>query len=173
MGHATRVCLFLVLATLTASPLTGQQAPRPNPPFTMWLSVAPLSPGRAMGAAALVAQHRWLVLSGRLALWDDPCDASDCWPNGDIGMLVGYGAKAGGRWHVYGAAGLSSGFDDNASFLAIPLQAEVTWRPLRFLGIGVMGFVSIGTGKADQVRPDADSRSFGGVSLAVQLGKVR
>ena len=170
---AARVCVCLALASLAASPLTGQQVPRPNPPFTMWLSVAPLSTGRTMGAVALTAQHRWLVLSGRLALWDDPCDASDCWPNGDIGMLAGYGAKAGGRWHVYGAAGLSSGFDDNASFLAIPLQAEVTWRPLKFIGVGVMGFASIGTGKANQVMPYAESRSFGGVSLAVQLGKVR
>ena len=173
MGHATRVSLFLMLASLTPSALIGQVESRSNPPFTMWLSVAPLSTGRTMGAVALTAQHRWLVLSGRLALWDDPCDASDCWPNGDIGMLAGYGAKAGGRWHVYGAAGLSSGFDDNASFLAIPLQAEVTWRPLKFIGVGVMGFASICTGKADQVMPHAESRSFGGVSLAVQLGKVR
>lgn len=173
MRCVSRAGLWLVLAGLAVPPLTGQQESRPNPPFTMWLSIAPLSSGRTMGAVALTAQHRWLVLSGRLALWDDPCDASDCWPNGDIGMLAGYGAKAGGRWHVYGAAGLSSGFDDNASFLAIPLQAEVTWRPLKFIGVGVMGFASIGVGKAAQVMPYADSRSFGGVSLAVQLGKVR
>ena len=49
----------------------------------------------------------------------------------------------------------------------------MTWRPLKFIGVGVMGFASIGVGKAAQVMPYADSRSFGGVSLAVQLGKVR
>jgi hypothetical protein len=173
MGDVSRAGLWLVLASLAVPPLSGQQASRPNPPFTMWLSVAPLSPGKAIGAAALVAQYRWLVLGGRLALWDDPCTSSDCWPNGDIGVLAGYGAKAGGRWHVYGAAGLSSGFDDNSGFLAIPLQAEVTWRPLKFIGVGVMGFASIGVGKADQFMRQAESRSFGGVSLAIQLGKVR
>lgn len=166
-----RSAFLLGLAALPG--IAAAQNPRPAPPFTFWLSVAPLSPGRALGTAALVAQYRWLVFSGRLALWDDPCDASDCWPNGDVGVLAGYGARAGGRWHFYGGAGVASGFDDNSSFLAIPLQAEVTWRPLRFLGVGVMGFGSLAVAGPARGTRNAESRSFGGVSLAVQLGKLR
>lgn len=172
----TLLCLTSTL--LPAGPLAGQQEGSPVPPtkFTTWATAAPiniLSPVAA--AVALTAQHRQLVMSLRLAGWDDPCDASDCWPNGDIGVVAGYGAPAGGRWHWWAGAGIAQGFDDNSNFLAIPLQAEVTWRPLKFLGVGLMGFASLGTGEGSTsgtgVEPDA--RSFGGLALAAQLGKVR
>jgi len=163
--------LLPLLAALVAPPAAAQQAPATPPtPFTMWLTVAPLSVPAGRAAAALTAQVSRVVLSARVAGWDDPCENSDCLPNFDVGVLVGYGLPAGRRWHAYAAAGLAAGQDDNSGFLAIPLQAEVSWRPLAFLGIGAMGFASIGTSDPG---PYADPRSFGGVALAVQLGKLR
>ncbi|HEX9164482.1 MAG TPA: hypothetical protein VF862_01125 [Gemmatimonadales bacterium] len=171
IGSRFRRCLFL--PGLAAGSLAAQQAGPPAPTrFTMWATAAPLAPGRALAALALTAQVNQVVLSTRLATWDDPCDASDCWPNGDVGVLAGYGMRAGGKWHIYAAAGLAQGFDDNSNFLAFPLQAEVSWRPFSFLGIGLMGYASVGTGE-DQGSSQPDARSFGGVSLALQLGKVR
>jgi hypothetical protein len=173
MAITSRLQSCLVLAGLAAGPLGAQEpVPPASPRFTMWATAAPLAPGSALAAVALTAQVNQVVLSARLATWDDPCDASDCWPNGDVGVLAGYGVRAGGKWHVYGAAGLAQGFDDNSNFLAVPLQAEVSWRPLSFLGIGLMGFASFGTGEGEG-SGTPDSRSFGGVSLALQLGKVR
>ena len=164
--------LAVALAALGAGPVAAQPAASTPTRFTMWATAAPLAPGRALAALALTAQVNRVMLSTRLATWDDPCDASDCWPNGDVGVLAGYGMRAGGQWHVYGAAGLAHGFDDNSGFLAFPLQAEVSWRPFSFLGVGLMGYASLGTGEGEG-SSTPDSRSFGGVSLALQLGKVR
>jgi hypothetical protein len=158
------------LILLAAVPAAAQQAPAPAP-FTLWFTAAPpLSLPTGRGAAAITAQFHRVVVSARVAGWDDPCENGDCFPNFDLGGLVGYGLPAGGRWHAYAAAGLAAGQDDDSGYLAIPLQAEVAYRPLGWLGVGLMGFASIATSSGSEFE---DPRSFGGVALALQLGKLR
>ena len=46
--------------------------------------------------------------------------------------------------------------------IGIPLEIQLFWRPARFLGIGLYGFANL--------NPE---ESFAGVSLSLQLGKLR
>ena len=169
---AIRLAVTLLLVPVTTAAVAdtaGAQGARAPTRFTVWGTVAPLSAPSDMGAGAVTAQISHLVLSLRLAVGGTSC-SSECGPSHtDVGVLAGYGIRAGGPFHAYAAAGLAlaNSANDDASignFLAIPLQVEVAWRPLKFLGLGVMVFESLGTGDGD---------SFGAVSLAVQLGKVR
>lgn len=46
--------------------------------------------------------------------------------------------------------------------IGLPLEAQLFWRPLRFLGLGLYGFANINS-----------EESFYGCTLALQIGKLR
>jgi hypothetical protein len=46
--------------------------------------------------------------------------------------------------------------------IGFPLEAQVTWLPAEFFGIGLYGFADLN-----------QTRSFAGLTLSVQLGKLR
>jgi hypothetical protein len=61
-----------------------------------------------------------------------------------------------------GEGGLFSSCVDQSAVAGFPIEAQVAWLPAGFLGVGLYGF-------ADFNR----TRSFGGVTLGLQLGRVR
>ena len=92
----------------------------------------------------------------------------------DIGLLYG---RATGQGAVF--ASLAAGiavmggtrnpggiFDESSetisSRISLPLELQLYWRPLRFLGLGVYGFANFN-----------DEESFGGATFGLQLGRLR
>ena len=91
----------------------------------------------------------------------------DLW---DLGLL--YGRAMGGRpafasvavgVAAMGGTRRSGLFDVNpveiSTRVSVPLEVQLFWRPLRFLGVGVYGFANVN-----------DEESFTGATLGVQLG---
>jgi hypothetical protein len=96
---------------------------------------------------------------------------------GDVALLYGYATPASRRSHAGAAIGLAivhgcvhpgeGGLFDTPCIeqdtrLGVPLEARLAWLPTTFLGIGLYGF-----GNFNRIR------SFGGVTLSLQLGRVR
>jgi hypothetical protein len=166
---------FLIGALVAAdSPrAAGQEPPAPGRD-AYWLG-AGLGVGSEdfAGSANLSYQHGAHLVSLRVAgtagLFDDGF--------GDVALLYGratrppesrYRAGAGlGVALVDGCAspgdgGLFAGCDDRGTVLGLPIEAQLSWLPAEFLGLGLYGF-------ADFNR----ARSFAGLTLTVQLGRVR
>ena len=61
-----------------------------------------------------------------------------------------------------GDGGLFGDCTDRGTHVGLPIEAQLSWLPTTFLGVGLYGF-------ADFNR----ARSFAGVTLGVQLGRVR
>ena len=86
----------------------------------------------------------------------------------DIGLLYGRASHPGhGLFALSAGVGLarvtrdSSGISNRSYHLTLPLEAQVAWRPARFIGFMVLGFESLNKG-----------RSFGGITVGVQLGRL-
>lgn len=86
----------------------------------------------------------------------------------DIGLLYGRASGPGhGLVALSAGVGLSyvthdSGVTSHRSYqLTLPLEAQVAWRPTRFIGFMVLGFESLNKG-----------RSFRGITVGVQLGRL-
>lgn len=86
----------------------------------------------------------------------------------DIGLLYGRASRPGhGLFALSAGVGLvqvtrdSSGTSHRSYHLTLPLEAQVAWRPARFIGFMVLGFESLNKG-----------RSFRGITVGVQLGRL-
>ena len=58
--------------------------------------------------------------------------------------------------------GFLGGCQDHSSIIGLPLEAQASYRPGKLLGIGLYGFANFNR-----------RRSFGGVTLGVQIGRLR
>lgn len=104
-------------------------------------------------------QRRWVLFSVRVAAVSSSVfDTS--W---DLGLLGGAATIPGRPFHAGIAAGL--GYAEAApgmDGLTVPAEVQLFWRFTSFLGAGLYGFGSI------------NSRdSFGGATLALQIGRLR
>ncbi len=91
----------------------------------------------------------------------------------DLGVLYGLATKP-SVFHFSGGIGISLvGGTSGENFfffstkkvsttLGLPLEIQLSWRPLRFLGLCAYGFANLNK-----------HHTFGGVTLCVQLGKLR
>jgi len=88
----------------------------------------------------------------------------------DFGILYGRGTP---RGRVGASAGIGVGLAEvmilgpgsirrGTWYFTVPLEAQVAWRPLTFLGVGAYGFASFNGGA-----------SFGGLTFMVQAGRLR
>lgn len=155
------------------SSATAQAAPS-LPRDSYWLS-AGLGAGSEdfAGSASISYQHGVHLLSLRAAgtagLFDDGF--------GDVALLYGRATRTGDRRYRASAAlglalvdgcetagdgGLFGDCTDQGTPVGLPIEAQLFWLPTTFLGVGLYGF-------ADFNR----ARSFAGVTLGVQLGRVR
>ncbi len=95
----------------------------------------------------------------------------------DVALLYGYATPTSSRHHAGAAIGIaivdacvdsegglfsSSSCIDQRTVLGLPIEAQLAWLPAKFLGIGLYGFGNVNR-----------RRSFGGVTLSLQLGRVR
>ena len=111
----------------------------------------------AAGSGAAV-QFRKLVLLGRIASVGPKKENR----MEDLGLLAGIGTRP-GRVHVAVAAGLGVAHNSrDTSALAVPLEAQVTWRFSHVVGLGLRGFLSVNR-----------IATFGGLTLHVQVGRLR
>lgn len=122
------------------------------------------------GAAGVTYQHGVHLFSLRAAasagLFEDGFS--------DIAVLYGRATRtARDRYRAGAAIGLAavdgcvggsvfSSCQNQRTVVGLPLEAQLAWLPATFLGFGLYGF-------ADFNR----TRSFAGVTLSVQLGRVR
>lgn len=79
----------------------------------------------------------------------------------DLGLLVGLGTRP-GTLHFLAATGLGVAHDQDSTALAFPVEAQLTWRFSRVVGIGLRGFLSFNR-----------LSSFGGLTVAAQVGRLR
>jgi hypothetical protein len=74
-------------------------------------------------------------------------------------ILTSFG---GGLGIVKGYHGLFSEEGKTKAIIGFPLEAQLFWRPLRFLGLGLYGFANINSEK-----------SYYGCTFSLQIGKLR
>lgn len=86
----------------------------------------------------------------------------------DFGLLYGRATRPGLKF-----AGLSAGiglaqvsrdtaFTNRKTYhFTLPLEGQLAWRPAKFIGVMLLGFASLNGG-----------RSFGGMTVGVQLGRL-
>jgi hypothetical protein len=94
----------------------------------------------------------------------------------DYGVLYGRATRGARDRHLLAAAvgialvdgcgsddgGFLGGCDDHSTIVGFPLEVQASYRPGKMLGIGLYGFANFN-----------DRRSFGGVTLGVQIGRLR
>lgn len=111
----------------------------------------------AAGLGAALQRSR-LVLMGRIAAVG---------PEGenrlqDVGLLAGIGTSP-GALHALVSAGVGVARNSgDSTAIALPVEAQVTWRFARFAGVGVRGFLSLNR-----------LSTFGGLTLVAQVGRLR
>lgn len=84
----------------------------------------------------------------------------------DVGLLYGR-ARPSGSFHAAVAAGLGvatvrGGAGGTRRHLTVPLEGRLGWRPTGVVGLVLVGFASINA-----------RRSFGGLTLGLELGRLR
>ena len=142
--------------------VSAQDNPPPTRP-TFWGFVA-LGIGAAADSSFYAAgvgaawQRRSLVLMARIAsVGPEKENRME-----DLGLLAGVGTQR-GRFHYLAAAGLGVARDrHDSTALAVPIEAQATWRFSGFAGIGLRGFLSLNK-----------VSSFGGLTVMAQVGRLR
>jgi hypothetical protein len=164
----------LVILLLGAVPAAAQRA---APPARTWWASLGVGAGYLDAGAdfafhvAASAQSGRHVVSLRVAgvttfyedlfgLTGDPEDVTD------VGILYGRGTE---RGPVRSSAGIGLGLAhvsrvgaDGAWVVSLPLEAQVAWRPLPVLGLGLYAFANVN-----------GEQSVGAVTMMVQAGRLR
>jgi len=154
---------WMLVWLLLGVPATSFAQDRPTPRTTFW-GFAALGAGAtdtdssfyAAGIGAALQRGR-LVLMARIA----SVGPEDTNRLEDFGALVGLGTRP-GRWHAMVAAGVGGvRQSDNGTAAALPVEAQLTWRFTRVVGIGLRGFLSFNR-----------FTDFGGLTVAAQIGRL-
>lgn len=162
-----RLSVGLVVAGLFSltSEASGQAAP------TLGWVTAGVGPG-SIGAAGQLAgtiDYRGNLFTVRGAMVAE-FFGDDLW---DVGLMYGRGVHTGRLFLSLNAGmGLAGGTRDTGFLgsstaprphrFTVPLEAQVAWRPSTFLGLALSALGSINK-----------DGSFGGITLGLQLGKLR
>jgi hypothetical protein len=160
-------CALIVGLLLAAVSTMHAQAPAPKASqLTFWM-------GGGYGRAAagqfdsaeeaftlnVSAQRGRFLLSSRIAAVSSSI-FDTTW---DLGLLAGLATSPAGPIHV--GAGLGLGYAEptpSRGVFTVPAELQVFWRATRFLGLGLYGFATFN-----------GTDSFGGATLAFQLGRLR
>ena len=80
----------------------------------------------------------------------------------EVGLLAGFATRP-AVFHAGAAAGVGIAKDSqDSSVIALPIEAQLSWRPLRWAGIGARVFGNVN-----------GLTNFGGVTLGLQIGRLR
>jgi hypothetical protein len=166
----TLLAAMLLLATL---PAQAQDGALPHPDM-FWITGG-LGVGSEdfAGTAGISFQHDAhlfaLRVAGTAGLFDDGFS--------DVALLYGRASHvADAPFRLGAAAGISAvdgciepglgsvvgNCEAQKTVIGLPLEAHVTWLPFNFFGLGLYGFADLNK-----------TRSFAGLTLSVQLGKLR
>ena len=165
----------LVLAFLALIPGLAEAAQDSAPVSrrdTYWLGI-----GLGAGSEDLAAQANGSyqfganLISARIASTAGLFDSEIT----DYGILYGRATRGARDRHLLSAAagvslvdgcdgsgGFLGGCQDQSAVMGFPLEVQASYRPGKLLGVGLYGFANLNS-----------RRSFGGVTLGVQLGRLR
>ena len=161
--------LLIAVAILTAAPLPAQERAAPGRD-TFWFGVG-IGAGSEDFAGNLHGSYQFgpnLISfrnAGTAGIFDDGF--------GDYALLYGRAIKPSGRRHHASAAigiglvdgcqgGGLGGCQDVPTVIGLPIEAQLFWRPGSLVGVGLYGFANLN-----------DTRSFAGLTLGLQLGRLR
>ena len=161
----TCVGLFLAIhaAPTTTSAQTGTSIQR-RPTF--WGQVALGAAGAAgtadsgfyASAISAAVQVRQFVFMGRVASIGTP----DGHRMDEAGLLAGI-ASPPAVFHGAVAAGIGVASDPrDSSVIALPIEAQLSWRPIPWAGLGARVFANVN-----------GITNFGGLTVVLQLGRLR
>ena len=163
-SHLARclIAVGLFLTSLTSSS-DAQSAATSRPPVTWWGQVALGAGGAAdsgfyASAISAAVQVRHILLMGRMA----SLGTENRTRMGEVGVLVGVATRP-AAFHAGIAAGLGiATADQDSSAIALPIEAQLSWRPIPWAGLGARLFGNINR-----------MTNFGGVTVALQVGRLR
>jgi len=168
--HAACLALSLLSCPAIATAQTLPEASRhPTPTrnaWALWLSASVVSGLSTVGGEssvlALSFQRQRLVVSSRVSGSTEPCSGNVCaWPDPyDVAVVIGLASAAGNRLHASVGTGLALAAYRNRSGLALPLEAQASWRATRFLGAGLYCW-------GNSLGP------HGALTIVLQVGRLR
>jgi hypothetical protein len=169
--HLCRVLLLVLAVSVLAAESSAQENVPVVARDTYWMGL-----GLGVGSEDLGGQLNGSyqfganLLSLRTAITVGPFDDGF----NDYALLYGRATRpAHSRYHVSAAAGIalvdgcnSDGFlggcQDKPTVVGLPLELQAFWRPGKLVGVGLYGFVNLNS-----------SRSFAGLTLGLQVGRLR
>ena len=157
------MCVGLFLSIHTAAPAAAQTGPALQRRPTFWGQVALGAAGAAdsgfyASAVSAAVQFNHLVLLGRVA----SIGTKDGKRMEEAGLLAGFATRP-AVIHASVAAGLGVAKDPrDSSVIALPIEAQLSWRPIPWAGLGARVFANVN-----------GLTNFGGVTLVLQLGRLR
>jgi hypothetical protein len=158
---------FTIAVAAAPSKVTGQNAAAVDRP-TFWGSIALgqagiTDSGMIHSSIGLSLQRRHLIVTGRVSANQQGQRGDYHTRIQDVGILAGYATTPRAPLHFSVAGGLAVVRDINDSTtLGLPIEANATWRFLPWAGLGLRVF-GVGNKLAD----------YGGISLALQVGRLR
>jgi hypothetical protein len=168
---AGAVAASAIALSLLVAPVASGQTPAAPERDSFWFS-AGLGVGSEDVAGSLNAAYQFganvisLRNTATAGLFDDGFS--------DYAVLFGRATRpAGKRYHLSGALGVGvvdgctadgflGGCDDTGMVVGLPLEVQASWRPGRWAGLALYGFANFN-----------QTRSFAGLTLALQLGRMR
>ncbi|HEY3011183.1 MAG TPA: hypothetical protein VGJ36_00455 [Gemmatimonadales bacterium] len=168
---ARAATLVAVLTLAVCGPAPAQAPPPTRGSNTYWMGLG-VGAGSEDFAAQLNASYQFganivsLRAAATAGLFDDGFN--------DVALLYGRGTRSpASRFHAGAALGISvadgcrgggvfSSCRDMPAVLGLPIELQAFWRPSRFFGLGLYGFGNLN-----------HSQSFAGLTLALQLGRLR
>ena len=160
-----------IVLSLLAAPVASGQTPVAPERDSFWFGVG-LGVGSEDFSGTLNAAYQFganvisLRNTGTAGLYDDGF--------ADYAILFGRATRpAGKRYHLSGGIGVGvvdgctadgflGGCDDTGMVVGLPLEVQASWRPGRWAGLALYGFANFN-----------QTRSFAGLTLALQLGRMR
>ncbi len=161
--RCTCVGLFLVIHAASSTPAKAQTGPALQRRPTFWGQVALGAAGAAdsgfyASAISAAVQVSHFVFMGRVAsIGTKKGNRME-----EAGLLAGF-ASPPAVFHAAVAAGLGVASDPrDSSVIAVPVEAQLSWRPIPWAGLGARVFANVNR-----------LTNFGGVKLVLQLGRLR
>jgi hypothetical protein len=165
-GRVATVLLAALLLDATPSVL-AQESPATR--FdTFWLG-----PGLGAGTNDFAAHFNFSYQTGANLLSLRAATTAGIFSDGfgDVALLYGRATRP-DRYHASVAVGVAvadgckggglGGCRDRPSVFGFPIETQLFWRPSRVFGVGLYGFANLN-----------QSQSFAGMTLGLQLGRLR
>lgn len=161
-SHVTRLIAVGSCLTINTA-ASAQTGTTSRAPATFWGQLALGAAGAAdsgfyTAAISAAVQVRNILVLGRVvSIGTDNRTRME-----EVGILAGVATRP-AVFHAGIAAGLGiATADGDSSAIALPIEAQLSWRPIPWAGLGARVFANVNR-----------LANFGGVTVALQLGRLR